>query len=103
MPQRPTPPAAADLLLALIAEGVVAVAAVSVRDLDDSVREGLRVRAARHGRSMEAEIRAILTEAVAPVPDTGLAQTILARFGDLGGVDLELPARTEAPRAAKIG
>ncbi|MBI3687941.1 MAG: Arc family DNA-binding protein, partial [Actinobacteria bacterium] len=40
------------------------MAAVSIRDLDDSVREKLRVRAAQHGRSMEAEMRAILTAAV---------------------------------------
>lgn len=78
------------------------MAAVSVRDLDESVREGLRIRAAQHGRSMEAEIRAILTEAVAPVADTGLAQTLVARFGHLGGVDLELPTRTAAPRAADV-
>jgi len=82
---------------------VVALAAVSVRDLDESVRERLRVRAAQHGRSMEAEIRAILTEAVTPPTDSsGLAQTLLARFGDLGGVELELPPRTEAPRAADL-
>jgi hypothetical protein len=50
---------------------------------------------------MEAEIRAILTEAVSPAADPrGFAQTLLARFGDLGGVDLELPSRTELPRAA---
>ena len=42
------------------------MAAVSVRDLDETVRERLRIRAARHGRSMEAEIRVILTEAVSP-------------------------------------
>lgn len=79
------------------------MAAVSIRDLDDAVRERLRIRAARHGRSMEAEIRAILTDAVGPPTDTtGLAQALLARFGDLGGVDLELPARTEAPRAADL-
>lgn len=76
------------------------MAAVSVRDLDESVRERLRVRAAEHGRSMEAEIRAILTEAVSPPADPrGLAQALLARFGDIGGVDLELPSRTETPRA----
>lgn len=79
------------------------MAALSVRDLDESVRERLRVRAARHGRSMEAEIRAILTDAVTPPTDSnGLAQTLLARFGDLGGVELELPPRTEAPRAADL-
>lgn len=77
------------------------MAAVSVRDLDEGVRDRLRVRAAEHGRSMEAEIRAILTEAVAPPEATiGLAQMILSRFGDVGGVDLDLPPRNEMPRAA---
>ncbi len=75
------------------------MAAVSIRDLDDLVRERLRVRAAHHGRSMEAEIRAILTEAVSePGDNTGLAQALLSRFGALGGVDLELPRRTQPPR-----
>lgn len=79
------------------------MAAVSIRHLDDEVRERLRVRAARHGRSMEAEIRAILTDAVsAPTDSTGLAQALLARFGRLGGVDLELPVHTQAPRAANL-
>ena len=79
------------------------MAAVSIRDLDDEVRERLRVRAARHGRSMEAEMRTILTEAVRP-PDepTGLAQALLTRFGDLGGVDLELPDRDQVPRSADL-
>lgn len=79
------------------------MAAVSVRDLDESVRERLRVRAALHGRSMEAEIRAILTDAVAqPADSGGLAQTLLSRFGDLGGAELELPSRSEVPRAAEL-
>ncbi|MDN5796049.1 MAG: Arc family DNA-binding protein [Intrasporangium sp.] len=79
------------------------MAAISVRDLDEAVRDRLRIRAAQHGRSMEAEIRAILTEAVSPSTDPrGLAQMLLARFGELGGVDLELPSRTEAPRAADL-
>ncbi len=79
------------------------MAAVSIRDLDDQVRERLRVRAAQHGQSMEAEIRAILTAAVSdPVKDIGLAQALLSRFGDLGGVDLKPPPRTEPPRAADV-
>jgi len=85
------------------------VAAVSIRDLDDSVRERLRVRAAEHGRSMEAEIRTIrtiLTDAVRePAETLGLAGALLDRFGGpsgLGGLDLELPARTTMPRAADL-
>jgi antitoxin FitA len=80
------------------------VAAVSIRDLDDQVRERLRVRAARNGRSMEAEIRAILTAAVSePIDSGGFARALLGRFGALGGVDLDLPPRTAMPRAADLG
>lgn len=79
------------------------MAAVSIRDLDDRVKERLRVRAAQHGRSMEAEIRAILGAAVGdPAQSDGLGQALLSRFGAVGGVDLELPARTGAPRAADV-
>jgi plasmid stability protein len=65
------------------------------------VKERLRVRAARNGRSMEAEIRAILADAVSE-PDTsqGLFATLLDRFADIGGVELDLPARATRTRAA---
>jgi plasmid stability protein len=39
---------------------------LTVRNLPDEVHRALRVRAARHGRSTEAEVRAILEEAVSP-------------------------------------
>ena len=79
------------------------MAAVSIRGLDDEVRERLRVRAARHGRSMEAEIRSILVDAVSePRSSEGLFTTLLDRFGDIGGVELELPRRTTPARAADL-
>jgi plasmid stability protein len=82
---------------------VVAVAAVSIRDLDDTVKDRLRVRAAQHGRSMEAEIRAILTDAVGASPQSvGLAKAVVLGFGAVGGVDLEHPSRTAPPRAADL-
>ncbi|HYB88331.1 MAG TPA: Arc family DNA-binding protein [Streptosporangiaceae bacterium] len=87
----------------LAAEEVVALAAVSIRNLDERVKERLRVRAARHGRSMEAEIRAILTDAVTgPGEAAGFFDVILDRFGELGGVDLDIPPRTERARAADL-
>ena len=56
------------------------MAAVSVRNLDDQVKERLRIRAALHGRPMESEIRAILAEAVSePVDRDGLLATLLDR------------------------
>jgi plasmid stability protein len=79
------------------------MAALSIRDLDDSVKEKLRLRAAQHGRSMEAEIRAILTSAVADEPPRAdLFSALRERFARLGGVDLELPPRATAPRAANL-
>jgi plasmid stability protein len=79
------------------------VAALSIRDLDDSVKEKLRLRAAQHGRSMEAEIRAILTSAVTDeAPRTDLFSALTERFARLGGVDLDLPPRATPPRAANL-
>ncbi|MGW6336181.1 FitA-like ribbon-helix-helix domain-containing protein [Nocardia rhamnosiphila] len=40
--------------------GALCAGCPTVRDLPDDVREALRVRAAQHGRSTEAEVRAIL-------------------------------------------
>jgi plasmid stability protein len=79
------------------------MAALSIRNLDDGVKERLRVRAARHGRSMEAEIRAILTDAVTePDEAPGLLQAIMDRFGELGGVEIELPPRVTQPRSPEF-
>ena len=77
------------------------MAAVSIRNLDETVRERLRVRAAANGRSMEAEMRAILVEAVGePGDEEGLLETLRSRFKDLGGVELSVPSRpaARAPR-----
>jgi plasmid stability protein len=80
------------------------VSAVSIRNLDDRVKERLRLRAARHGRSMEAEVRVILTEAVREAGDEeGLVPVLMNRFAELGGVELEIPPRTARPRAAGLG
>ena len=53
---------------------------------------------------MEAEIRAILTDAVSePVEAPGLLDAILDRFGELGGVELDVPPRADRARAADFG
>lgn len=79
------------------------MAALTVRDLDDDVKQRLRVRAAQHGRSMEAEARAILVEAVRDQEESdNLLVTIMDRFGAVGGVELELPPRSTPARAADL-
>lgn len=42
------------------------VAMLTVRNLPEEVHRALRVRAAKHGQSMEAEVREILEAAVSP-------------------------------------
>ena len=79
------------------------MAALSIRDLDDDVRERLRMRAASHGRSMEAEVRAILIEAVTPPEERqDLFFALLDRLGAMGGVELELPEREHPARSAEL-
>jgi antitoxin FitA len=65
------------------------MASVTVRNLPDETHRALRVRAATHGRSTEAEIRAILETAVRPEGRVKLG-TLLAEVGrEVGGFDLE--------------
>lgn len=71
------------------------MASITVRNLDDDLKQRLRVRAAANGRSMEQEVREILRVTLhqdeGPVRDLGTA--IHELFRPLGGVDLEIPAR----------
>jgi plasmid stability protein len=64
---------------------------LTIRNVDAGLKEQLRVRAARHGHSMEAELRQILKEALvgekSREPEPNLAEAIRRRFLPLGGVD----------------
>ncbi|WP_322518168.1 plasmid stabilization protein [Rhodopseudomonas palustris] len=66
------------------------MAVLTIRDIDDAIKQRLRVRAAVNGRSIEDEAREILRAALStdePRP-RNLAQAIHERFAALGGVDL---------------
>ncbi|MEO7580900.1 MAG: Arc family DNA-binding protein [Massilia sp.] len=66
------------------------MASVTVRNLPDETHRALRVRAPTHGRSTEAEIRAILESAVRPEGRIKLG-SLLAEIGrEVAGVDLEI-------------
>lgn len=80
------------------------MAATSVRGLDDEVLARLKVPAARHGRSMEAEARAILTDAALEAEEEplNLAQAIRQCFSAVDGADVPMPARKDMPRAADL-
>jgi plasmid stability protein len=75
------------------------MSSITIRNLDPALKERLRVRAAEHGHSMEAEARRILRAALSGSrrsPSRNLYERIHARFAPLGGVNLELPRREPA-------
>jgi antitoxin FitA len=69
---------------------------VTVRNLPEETHRALRLRAARHGRSTEAEIRAILEEAVRPETRLKIGSELAAFGRRFGGIDLDL-AREQGP------
>ena len=70
------------------------MASITIRNLDDKLKQQLRVRAAEHGRSMEEEAREILREVVGNgTPPRDLAAAIRKRVSPLGGVDLDILER----------
>ena len=76
------------------------MSSIIVRGLDDHVKQQLASQAKEHGRSMEAEVRDILTKA-ARRPHIGMALLSAAR--DVEGVDeLPIPTRDDVARAADI-
>jgi plasmid stability protein len=81
------------------------MATITVRGLDDQVKASIEERARRNGRSMEAEVRTVLEEAVERPPHSvGLGSRIRELFADAGGLELESVdnRRDEKPRAASF-
>jgi plasmid stability protein len=62
--------------------------AVTVRNLPEETHRALKLRAARNGRSTEAEIRQILEEAVAPKPRLRIGSELAAFGRRYGGIDI---------------
>lgn len=78
------------------------MASITIRNLDDNVKKRLRKQAAENGRSLEAEVRNILSRTAHSVPkkshstETGLdlfrgIRDVVEKYG---GVELEIPPRT---------
>lgn len=77
------------------------MSSIIVRGLDEAVKQQLAAQAKGHGRSMEAEVRDILTRA-AQRPHIGMA--LLAAAEEAGGFeDLSIPARDDLARAVDFG
>lgn len=72
---------------------------VTVRNLPEETHRALKRRAARHGRSTEAEIRSILEQAVRPEDRLKIGSELAAFGRRFGGVDLD-PTRDQVPTEA---
>ena len=77
------------------------MAQLLVRNLDDDVKQRLKHRAERHGRSMEEEARDILRNAL--INDErrseGLGTRLTRRFRDIG-LETDIPELREPAQAA---
>jgi antitoxin FitA len=67
------------------------MATIIIRNLDETTKRMLKVRAATKGRSMEREAREILKSTLAKTSKkrANLAERVRAIFSPLGGVELE--------------
>jgi plasmid stability protein len=76
----------------------LSMSSITIRNLEPGLKERLRVRAAQHGHSMEAEARHILTGALkgSERKSASLYERIRARVEPVGGIDLDLPPRDPA-------
>jgi plasmid stability protein len=66
------------------------VAALTIRNLPDETHRALKIRAAVHGRSTEAEVRGILEAAVRPDTEAKLGSLLLAIGRDMQLTDEEV-------------
>jgi antitoxin FitA len=74
------------------------MASITIRQLEETTKRKLRIRAARHGRSMEQEAREILKTALSQTEEQpDLVEAIRRRFAKYGGVDLKIPPREPIP------
>jgi len=78
------------------------MAVLTVRNLDEDLKSRLRIRAAQHGRSMEAEAREILRESLDDRGRSNVGTWIHERFAGLGLDELELPPRSELTRVVDL-
>lgn len=81
------------------------MASITIRNLDDQTKTRLRIRAARHGRSMEEEARTLLRTALieGATTEVHLAEAIRGRFQRLGGIVLRIPGREPMREPPKPG
>ena len=76
---------------------------LTIRNINEDVKQRLREIAARNGRSMEEEVRRLLSRFVYQESEKGLGSLIVEQFSAVGGVDLEIPPRSPMRPAPQFG
>ena len=77
------------------------MATLTIRQLDERTHARLRAKAAVHGRSVEAEVRAILDASV-DLPQENFLLALRSAVAEVGGVDLFFSPRTDQARPVDI-
>jgi len=80
---------------------------IRISDVDDDLERRLKVRAAEHGRSMEAEARDILDLALRGsegkvITPKNLGDSIRAIVEPMGGIELHIPPRKQIREPPKF-
>jgi len=75
---------------------------VTVRNLPEETHRALKLLAAQHGRSTEAEIRKILEEAACPKERIKIGSELAAFGRRIGGLDLQVDRDQEPIQPAKF-
>jgi len=83
------------------------MSSIVISDVDDDLEQRLKVRAAEHGRSIEAEARDILRLALGgskgePPAATNLGDSIRAIVEQIGGIELDIPPRKQIREPPKF-
>jgi len=91
------------------------MASITISNFDDGLKQRLGIRAAKNGRSVEAEVRHILhtalqedvrhsprTTSQRQYPSRNLAAAIRTHIAPLGGVNLNLPPREPMPKPVRF-
>lgn len=80
------------------------MASITIRNLDNNLKEQLRLRAAHHGRSMESEARIIISQSLNMAGgQNNLAVAIHQRFALLDLKNLAIPARQSVRNPPDFG
>jgi plasmid stability protein len=77
------------------------MASITIRQLEETTKRKLRIRAARRGHSMEQEAREILKAELNKAEDEpkDIGKAIRDLFAPYGGVELKIPPREPIPEA----